>query len=557
METRTNPLAGQPAPPSVLIDVNKLIAAYFSERPDPTVVAQRVAFGTSGHRGSAFDVSFNEWHVLAITQAICDYRQAQGITGPLFLGIDTHALSQPACDSALGVLAANGVDVMLARGGEFTPTPAISHAILQHNRNGNAAQADGIVVTPSHNPPRDGGFKYNPPHGGPAGDNVTKGIQAAANRYLEQHLDGVRRMPNAQAVRAATTHQHDYLRHYVDDLDQVIDMDAIRSAKIRMGVDPLGGAGVHYWAAIAERWQLDLSVVSEEVDPTFAFMTLDWDGQIRMDPSSRYAMQRLLALKDRYDIAFACDTDHDRHGIVTPGSGLLPPNHYLSVAIDYLFSHRPQWSAQAAVGKTVVTTQLIERVASRLQRKVFDVPVGFKWFSQGLLDGSLGFGGEESAGAAFLRRDGTVWTTDKDGITAALLSAEITARTGSDPGALYLKLAQELGSPFADRIEAPANAAQKKQLSSLSPDQITSTMLAGEKITAVWNKAPGNGAPIGGIKVCTAEGWYAARPSGTEDIYKIYGESFAGEQQLQQILQEAQTTVDTALAGAQPAKFSP
>ena len=557
METRTNPLAGQPAPPSVLIDVNKLIAAYFSERPDPTVVAQRVAFGTSGHRGSAFDVSFNEWHVLAITQAICDYRQAQGITGPLFLGIDTHALSQPACDSALGVLAANGVDVMLARGGEFTPTPAISHAILQHNRNGNAAQADGIVVTPSHNPPRDGGFKYNPPHGGPAGDDVTKGIQAAANRYLEQHLDGVRRMPNAQAVRAATTHQHDYLRHYVDDLDQVIDMDAIRSAKIRMGVDPLGGAGVHYWAAIAERWQLDLSVVSEEVDPTFAFMTLDWDGQIRMDPSSRYAMQRLLALKDRYDIAFACDTDHDRHGIVTPGSGLLPPNHYLSVAIDYLFSHRPQWSAQAAVGKTVVTTQLIERVASRLQRKVFDVPVGFKWFSQGLLDGSLGFGGEESAGAAFLRRDGTVWTTDKDGITAALLSAEITARTGSDPGALYLKLAQELGSPFADRIEAPANAAQKKQLSSLSPDQITSTMLAGEKITAVWNKAPGNGAPIGGIKVCTAEGWYAARPSGTEDIYKIYGESFAGEQQLQQILQEAQTTVDTALAGAQPAKFSP
>ncbi len=557
METRTNPLAGQPAPPSVLIDVNKLIAAYFSERPDPTVVAQRVAFGTSGHRGSAFDVSFNEWHVLAITQAICDYRQAQGITGPLFLGIDTHALSQPACDSALEVLAANGVDVMLARGGEFTPTPAISHAILQHNRNGNAAQADGIVVTPSHNPPRDGGFKYNPPHGGPAGDNVTKGIQAAANRYLEQHLDGVRRMPNAQAVRAATTHQHDYLRHYVDDLDQVIDMDAIRSAKIRMGVDPLGGAGVHYWAAIAERWQLDLSVVSEEVDPTFAFMTLDWDGQIRMDPSSRYAMQRLLALKDRYDIAFACDTDHDRHGIVTPGSGLLPPNHYLSVAIDYLFSHRPQWSAQAAVGKTVVTTQLIERVASRLQRKVFDVPVGFKWFSQGLLDGSLGFGGEESAGAAFLRRDGTVWTTDKDGITAALLSAEITARTGSDPGALYLKLAQELGSPFADRIEAPANAAQKKQLSSLSPDQITSTMLAGEKITAVWNKAPGNGAPIGGIKVCTAEGWYAARPSGTEDIYKIYGESFAGEQQLQQILQEAQTTVDTALAGAQPAKFSP
>ena len=557
METHINPLAGKPAPPSVLIDVDKLIAAYFSERPDPTVAAQRVAFGTSGHRGSAFDVSFNEWHVLAITQAICDYRLAQNITGPLFMGIDTHALSQPACDSALEVLAANGVDVMLARGGEFTPTPAISHAILQHNRSGGTPQADGIVVTPSHNPPRDGGFKYNPPHGGPAGDDVTKGIQAAANHYLEQKLEGVRRMPHAQALRAATTHQHDYLRHYVDDLGQVIDLDAIRSAKVRMGVDPLGGAGVHYWAAIAERWQLDMTVVSEVVDPTFSFMTLDWDGQIRMDPSSRYAMQRLIALKDRFDIAFACDTDHDRHGIVTPGSGLLPANHFLSVAIDYLFRHRPQWSAQAAVGKTVVSTALIERVAARLQRKVFDVPVGFKWFSQGLLDGSLGFGGEESAGAAFLRRDGTVWTTDKDGITAALLSAEITARTGSDPGALYLKLAQDLGSPFADRVEAPANAAQKKNLSSISPDQITATELAGEKITAVLSKAPGNGAPIGGIKVCAPNGWYAARPSGTEDIYKIYAESFQGEQHLQKILQEAQATVDAALAPALPSKPSP
>ena len=557
METHINPLAGKPAPASVLIDVDKLIAAYFSECPDPTVAAQRVAFGTSGHRGSAFDVSFNEWHVLAITQAICDYRLAHGITGPLFLGIDTHALSQPACNSALEVLAANGVDVMLARGGEFTPTPAISHAILQHNRGGHAARADGIVVTPSHNPPRDGGFKYNPPHGGPAGDDITQGVQAAANQYLEQHLDGVRRMPQAQALRAATTHQHGYLRHYVDDLGQVIDMDAIRSAKIRMGVDPLGGAGVHYWAAIAERWQLDLTVVSEEVDPTFAFMTLDWDGQIRMDPSSRYAMQRLIALKDRFDIAFACDTDHDRHGIVTPASGLLPPNHYLSVAIDYVFRHRPQWSAQAAVGKTVVTTQLIERVAARLERKVFDVPVGFKWFSQGLLDGSLGFGGEESAGAAFLRRDGTVWTTDKDGITAALLSAEITARTGSNPGALYQKLAQELGNPAADRVEAPASAAQKKQLAALSPDQITATELAGENITAVLSKAPGNGAPIGGIKVCASSGWYAARPSGTEDIYKIYGESFQGKEHLQQILQEAQATVDATLAPAPPSKASP
>ncbi len=553
METHISPLAGKPAPQSVLIDVDKLVAAYFSERPDPTVAAQRVAFGTSGHRGSAFDVSFNEDHVLAVTQAICDYRRAQGITGPLFMGIDTHALSQPACDSALEVLAANGVDVALARGGEFTPTPAISHAILQHNRSSPAARADGIVVTPSHNPPGDGGFKYNPPHGGPAGEDVTKIVQAAANHYLERQLEGVQRMPLSQALRATTTHQHDYLRHYVDDLEQVIDLNAIRNAGVRMGVDPLGGAGVHYWAAIAERWKLDLQVVSEVVDPTFAFMALDWDGQIRMDPSSRYAMQRLIAIKDRFDIAFACDTDHDRHGIVTPGSGLLAPNHYLSVAIDYLLRHRPQWSAQAAVGKTVVSTQLIDRVAARLGRSVLEVPVGFKWFSQGLLDGSLGFGGEESAGAAFLRRDGTVWTTDKDGITAALLSAEITACTGHDPGALYLKLAGELGSPFADRVEAPANAAQKKKLAALSPEQITATDLAGEKISAVLSKAPGNGAPIGGIKVCAPSGWYAARPSGTEDIYKIYAESFRGEEHLQQILHEAQATVDAALTSTQAA----
>ncbi len=553
MATHLSPLAGQPAPPSSLIDVDRLVAAYFSEQPDPTVAAQRVAFGTSGHRGSAFDRSFNEAHVLAITQAICDHRQAQGIAGPLFLGIDTHALSPPACASALEVLAANGVDVMLAPGSEFTPTPAISHAILRHNRGGQAARADGIVVTPSHNPPRDGGFKYNPPHGGPAGEDITRLIQAAANHYLERRLDGVRRMPHAQALRAATTHRHDYLRRYVDDLGQVIDMEAIRHAAIRMGVDPLGGAGVHYWAAIAERWKLDLTVVSEAVDPTFAFMPLDWDGQIRMDPSSRYAMQRLIALKDRFDIAFACDTDHDRHGIVTPGSGLLAPNHYLSVAVDYLFRHRPQWSAQAAVGKTVVSTQLIERVAARLQRTLFDVPVGFKWFSQGLLDGRLGFGGEESAGAAFLRRDGTVWTTDKDGITAALLAAEITARTGRDPGVLYRGLAQELGRPVADRVEAPASAQQKRQLAALSPAQITAADLAGEKITAVLSQAPGNGAPIGGIKVCAPSGWYAARPSGTEDIYKIYAESFQGAEHLQQILREAQATVDAALAPT-PAK---
>ena len=557
MGTHISPLAGKLAPPSVLIDVDKLVAAYFSEQPDPTVAAQRVAFGTSGHRGSAFDLNFNEAHVLAITQAICDYRSAQCITGPLYLGIDTHVLSQPACDSALEVLAANGVDVMLARGGEFTPTPAVSHAILQHNRSGPAAQADGIVVTPSHNPPRDGGFNYNPPHGGPAGEDITGVIQAAANHYLERRLEGVRRMPHAQALRTPTTHQHNYLERYVDDLGGVIDMDAIRNAKVRMGVDPLGGAGVHYWAAIAERWQLDLQVVSEVVDPTFAFMTLDWDGQIRMDPSSRYAMQRLIAIKDRFDIAFACDTDHDRHGIVTPGSGLLVPNHYLSVAIDYLFRHRPQWGAQAAVGKTVVSTELIARVAARLQRKLFDVPVGFKWFSQGLLDGGLGFGGEESAGAAFLRRDGTVWTTDKDGISAALLAAEITARTGRDPGALYLALAQELGSPAADRVEAPANAQQKQRLAALSPTQITATELAGEKISAVLSKAPGNGAPIGGIKVCAPSGWYAARPSGTEDIYKIYAESFQGAEHLQQILREAQATVDAALAPPPAVKAAP
>ena len=550
MTTHISPLAGKPAPSSVLIDVEKLVAAYFSECPDPTVAAQRVAFGTSGHRGSAFDVSFNEWHVLAITQAICDHRRGRGITGPLFLGRDTHALSAPACDSALEVLAANGVDVVLATGDEFTPTPAISHAIVKHNRAGAGTVADGIVVTPSHNPPRDGGFKYNPPHGGPAGQDVTDIIQAAANRYLEQALKGVQRMPRAQALRAATTHHHDFLSNYVDDLDNVIDMQAIRGARVRIGVDPLGGAGVHYWAAIAERWKIDLTVISEEVDPRFAFMTLDWDGQIRMDPSSVYAMKRLIAVKDRFDIAVACDTDHDRHGIVTPAAGLLPPNHYLAVAIDYLFRHRPQWSAGAAVGKTVVSTQLIDRVAARLGRKVFEVPVGFKWFSQGLLDGSLGFGGEESAGAAFLRRDGTAWTTDKDGLIAALLAAEITARCGRDPGALYLELAGQLGQPAADRADAPATVQQKKRLAALSPKSITATELAGEPIIGVLNQAPGNGASIGGIKVMSKSGWYAARPSGTEDIYKIYAESFQGPAHLQRILEQAQATVDAALASS-------
>ncbi|OWQ83807.1 phosphoglucomutase, alpha-D-glucose phosphate-specific [Roseateles aquatilis] len=547
MSTRIHPLAGQPAPASVLVDVDQLRAAYLGERPDPTVPAQRVVFGTSGHRGSALDASFNEWHVLAIAQAVCDYRRAQGIAGPLFIGADTHALSMPACASVLEVLAANGVDAMLSAGDEFTPTPAVSHAIVQHNR-GDGPRADGIVITPSHNPPRDGGIKYNPPHGGPAGKDVTDAIQAAANRFIEAGLAGVRRMPHAQALRATTTHRHDFLRSYVDDLDQVIDMDAIRDAGIRLGVDPLGGAGVHYWSAIADRWAIDLSVVSEAVDPRFAFMTLDWDGQIRMDPSSSYAMRRLSAIKDRFDVAFACDTDHDRHGIVTPSAGLLPPNHYLAVAIDFLFRHRPRWGAAAAVGKTVVSTQLIDRVAARLKRPLFEVPVGFKWFSPGLLDGGLGFGGEESAGAAFLRRDGTAWTTDKDGITAALLAAEITARRGRDPGALYAELAGQLGAPAADRVEAPATPAQKARLAALSPQAIQSTELAGEPVTSVLSQAPGNGAAIGGIKVATASGWYAARPSGTEDIYKIYAESFQGPAHLQQILAQAQATVDAALA---------
>ena len=551
MSAKISPLAGKSAPVESLVDVAKLVTAYYVNIPDPTVAAQRVAFGTSGHRGSAFDASFNEAHVLAITQAICQYRKAQGINGLLFMGIDTHALSEPACASALEVLAANGVEVMLALNDEYTPTPAISHAILTHNRGRSTGLADGIVVTPSHNPPRDGGFKYNPPHGGPADQDITDWIGATANRFLENKLDGVKRMPHAKALRVATTHRHDFLSAYVGDLGNAVDMDVIRSAKIRMGVDPLGGAGVHYWARIAEHYKLDLQVVSEIVDPTFRFMTLDWDGQIRMDPSSKYAMQRLLAMKDRFDIAFACDTDHDRHGIVTPAAGLLMPNHYLSVAIDYLFRHRPQWSARAAVGKTVVSTRLIDQITARLGRTLDEVPVGFKWFSKGLLDGTLGFGGEESAGAAFLRRDGTVWTTDKDGLTAALLSAEITARTGHDPGALYEALAKTFGvPPLADRMEAPATALQKKQLTALTPQQIASTELAGEKIESILNKAPGNDAPIGGIKVVASSGWFAARPSGTEDIYKIYAESTQGPEHLQRILTEAQKIVDAAIAPA-------
>ncbi len=550
MSQKISPLAGKPAPASILVDIPKLLAAYADLKPDPSVAAQRVAFGTSGHRGSSFERSFNEWHILAISQAICEYRKGKGIDGPLFIGFDTHALSQPAFESALEVLAANGVQTMIAAGGEFTPTPAISHAILVYNKGRTKGLADGIVITPSHNPPDNGGFKYNPPHGGPADTDITDWVQQRANTLIEGGLKAVRRVPLAQARKAATTQEHDYLNTYVADLANIIDFEIIRSAGVHMGVDPLGGAGVHYWAPIAERYKLDLTVVSTEVDPQFAFMTVDWDGKIRMDPSSKYAMQRLIGLKDQYDVAFACDTDHDRHGVVTRSSGLMEPNHYLSVLIDYLFQHRPLWSKSAAVGKTVVSTALIDRVVQRLGRKLYEVPVGFKWFSDGLFDGSLGFGCEESAGASLLRHDGSVWTTDKDGLVPALLSAEITARQGKDPGELYAQLTKELGKPFADRVEAAATPAQKAKLAKLAPDQIKSDQLAGEKITQVLDKAPGNGAAIGGIKAVTASGWFAARPSGTEAIYKIYAESFKSTEHLQSLLAEAQKIVDAALADA-------
>jgi phosphoglucomutase len=512
MTTRISPRAGQPARPEDLVDVARLIGAYYDLEPDPSVPAQRVAFGTSGHRGSSFDRSFNEWHVLAVTQAICEQRKRDGVDGPLFIGVDTHALSTPAFRSALEVLVANGVDTMIARDGEYTPTPAVSHAILVHNRGRGRGIADGIVVTPSHNPPDNGGFKYNPANGGPADVGVTGWIESRANALLESRLDGVRRAAYETARRSQHVHEHDFLGRYVDDLASVVDLEAVRGSGIRMGVDPLGGAGVHYWPRIAERYGIDLTVISDEVDPTFRFMTLDWDGRIRMDPSSSYAMQRLVAVKDRYDIAFACDTDHDRHGIVTRGEGLLPANHYLAAAIEYLFTHRPQWSAGARVGKTVVSSAMIDRVTARLGRKLYEVPVGFKWFVDGLLDGSIGFAGEESAGAAFLRRDGTVWTTDKDGMAPALLAAEITARTGRDPGALYRDLTRELGDIAADRVEAPATVLQKQRLAQLAPAQIHLGALAGERIDRVIDRAPGNDAPIGGIKIVCASGWFAARP---------------------------------------------
>ena len=549
-----SPLAGKPAPQAVLVNVPRLITAYFSDRPDPSVPAQRVAFGTSGHRGSSFDKAFNEAHILAITQAICLYRKQNSIDGPLYLGADTHALSEPARTTALEVLAANGVDVIIAEGDEYTPTPAISHAILTYNRMRPRGLADGVVVTPSHNPPRDGGFKYNPPNGGPADSQITGWIEAKANEFLEAGLQGVKRIPFANALGAPTTHRHNFVEAYTSDLASVLDLDAIRGASIRIGVDPLGGAGVHYWGPIAERYGLDLTVVNDAVDPAFRFMTLDWDGQIRMDPSSSYAMQPLIGLKDRFQIAFGCDTDHDRHGIVTRSAGLLPSNHYLAVAIFYLFQHRPQWSAQAAVGKTLVSSLMLDRVTAKLGRRLYEVPVGFKWFVQGMLDGSLAFVGEESAGASFARKDGSVWTTDKDGITASLLAAEITARMNRDPGEIYCELTREFGEPAYDRIDAPATAEQKEMLKKLSPQQVRSQELAGEKIQAILTRAPGNDAPIGGLKVVATNGWFAARPSGTENIYKIYAESFRGQEHLRRILEEARGIVGEALASAAPVR---
>jgi phosphoglucomutase len=545
---KVSPLAGKSPEPGMLVNVPKLITAYYADVPDPSIPAQRVAFGTSGHRGSALQKAFNEWHILAITQAICLYRKLQHTDGPLFLGMDTHALSMPAFASSLEVLAANGVEVMIAEADEYTPTPVISHAILTYNRGRKTGLADGIVITPSHNPPDDGGFKYNPPNGGPAETNVINSIQATANQFLENALQGIKRISFEQALRVSTTHRHDFLSSYVSDLANVIDMDSIRGAKVNMGVDPLGGAGVHYWARIADQYKLDLTVVNDIIDPTFRFMTVDWDGRIRMDPSSAYAMTSLIGLKDRFDIAFACDTDHDRHGIVTRDAGLLQPNHYLAAAIYYLFQHRPKWNNAAAVGKTMVSSQMIDRVAAKLGRKLYEVPVGFKWFVDGLLDGTLGFGGEESAGASFLRLDGSVWTTDKDGIVPALLAAEITARMDRDPGQIYQELTSEFGESVYTRTEAPATVQEKEILKKLSPQQVRSKELAGEQIQTILTHAPSNGAPLGGLKVVAESGWFAARPSGTENIYKIYVESFRGTDHLRRILDEAQTIVSDAVA---------
>ena len=551
-----HPRAGQPADPSMLINVPRLITAYYTGKPDPAVPAQRVSFGTSGHRGSSFTNSFNEGHILAVAQAICDYRREQKIGGPLFLAKDTHALSEPAFATAMEVLAANEVDVMIDSAGGYTPTPALSHAILTYNRRQKEIRADGIVITPSHNPPEDGGFKYNPPEGGPADTGTTRWIADRANALLEGGLGDVRRIPLEKALNRPTTHKHDYTGAYVDDLGSVVDMDAIRGAHLNIGVDPLGGAGITYWERIAEHYDLPLTVVNKLVDPAFRFMTLDWDGQIRMDCSSPYAMAALVALKDRFDIAFGCDTDHDRHGIVTRSAGLMNPNHYLAVAVSYLFRNRPGWPSDAAVGKTLVSSSMIDRVAAKLGRKLVEVPVGFKWFVDGLLNSLLGFAGEESAGASFLRRDGTVWTTDKDGIIMGLLAAEMTARTGRDPSELYNELTAEFGSPAYQRIDVPATPEQKAILAGLSPEQVGTQHLAGEKIEAMLTTAPGNGQPIGGLKIVTANGWFAARPSGTEDVYKVYAESFLGEDHLHQIQEEAREIIVRVFAEVGTGKAS-
>jgi phosphoglucomutase len=541
-------LAGRPAEPSMLIDVDRLVRAYYEERPDASVPAEQVAFGTSGHRGSAADRSFNEAHILATTEAICRWRRQRGIDGPLYLGRDTHALSEPAFQTAVEVLVANRVEVLVDATGGYTPTPAISHAILTHNRGRDRTLADGIVVTPSHNPPSDGGFKYNPPHGGPAGSDVTGEIQEEANRLLAAGLDGVGRIPYQRA--APELRSHDYLAAYVGDLPAVVDLDAVRGAGLRLGVDPLGGASVAYWGAIGERFGLDLTVVNDRVDPTFSFMTVDWDGKIRMDCSSPYAMAGLIALRDRFDVAFGNDADADRHGIVTRGAGLVNPNHYLAVAIAYLFGGGRGWPPATAVGKTLVSSSMIDRVVADLGRRLLEVPVGFKWFVDGLLDGSLGFGGEESAGASLLRRDGTVWTTDKDGIALCLLAAEVTARTGQDPAERYLGLTERFGSPAYRRVDAPATPEQKAALGRLAADDVHADELAGEPIVEVLTTAPGNGAAIGGLKVITAHGWFAARPSGTEDVYKVYAESFKGEAHLERIIGEAQVLVSATLDAA-------
>jgi phosphoglucomutase len=544
----THPNAGKPAETRNLVNVPRLVAAYFIEHPDPSDPSQRVAFGTSGHRGSSLSRSFNEAHILAMTQAICERRGHAGATGPLFLGMDTHALSEPAFRSALEVLAGNGVTVMVDRDGVCTPTPVISHAILSHNRGRKEGLADGIVITPSHNPPGDGGFKYNPPHGGPADAGVTREIEERANAILRSGREEVRRIPFERAVASGTTVSHDYVGSYVGDLGAVLDLEAVRGAGIRIGVDPLGGSATAYWEPIADRYGLDLTVVNPIVDPTFRFMPLDWDGKIRMDCSSPFAMAGLIAMRDRFDVAFGNDTDADRHGIVTPTAGLLNPNHYLAVAIDYLFRNRAGWRGDAGIGKTVVSSGMIDRVAARLSRRLHEVPVGFKWFVEGLSDGTLGFGGEESAGASFLREDGTAWSTDKDGLILGLLAAEMMATTGRDPGDHYADLAREFGAPVYERIDAPATREQKVALSKLSPSQVTAKTLAGERIEAMLTTAPGNGAEIGGLKVVTANGWFAARPSGTEDVYKLYAESFLGEGHLRKIQEEAQALIARVLS---------